>query len=360
MAKKRLLFIFFLLILISAYLVPNMLAHYKKEEPDLQRVNNITVSSNKEKVDLIILKIAHYFPESHPQHIALVQKFIPLVEEGSNWKIRVEVYPNSQLGGEKEYIQGVRNGTIEMGIGGQSLAELLPGFKVIEFPYLFSSYDEAKRILNSDIGNKATEGLDALGVYSLAWSLNGFRQISTYDKSSKELESQGNNKIATTFSTENAEALKVIGFDAVPTHVEEMSITLKQKAVDGHDNPPLLSYYNGWYETQKYIFITNHIISPTMYLVGEKFWTSLPEEYKVLIKNASKETADYETELLKDAEKDIFNTLKSKGVEMEYPDIAAYKEEIMPLYDKWASNNTMRDLLDEIISEKEKLDNHSN
>ncbi|MDK2934036.1 MAG: TRAP-type transport system periplasmic protein [Clostridiales bacterium] len=356
MKKIVLLSICILALFISIYTITTIWMKDNNQHVEIKRDRQPPIIDKKEKLDIIILKFAHYFPESHPQHIALVEKFVPIVEEGSNWKIRVEVYPNNQLGGEKEYIQGVRNGTIEMGLGGQSITEILPSMKVIEFPYIFDSYDQAKAILNGEVGDKITKGIDALGMHSLAWSLNGFRQISTYEKFKTDHGQTDKLKLATIFSKPNIDTLKVMGFDVLPLDMNEMSIVLKQQVIDGHDNPPLLSYYNGWNEKQKEITITNHIISPAMYMISSKFWDTLSEEYKELIWKASRESADYEIELLKEVEKEIFNTLKDKGVEIVYPKLDAYKDAVYPLYEGWIANNSeIKSIFDEVLNEKMKI-----
>lgn len=314
--------------------------------------------NNDEQENIIILKIAHYFHESHPQHMALSEKFVPMVEEGSNWKIRVEVYPNNQLVGEKEYIQGVRHGTIEMCIGGEPLDDLLPKMKVIKFPYMFDNYDQAKTLLNGELGVKVTEGIEALGIRSLAWSLNGFRQISisTYEDPLTNNEQQPKLKLATNSSRPNIDTLKIMGFDVVSLGVEDTTMILKQRLADGHDNPPLLSYYNGWYEGQRTITITNHVISPAMYMISTKFWNTLPDEYKKLITKAAKESADYEIELLKKAEKDLFDTLKNKGLDVQYPDLTSYKKAVYPLYKEYTNSSAeLENIFKEILEVKTKL-----
>lgn len=357
MLKKRILISGCLvMVLIFIYVSSNITNTNNEQEVESEVGQEYRLLNNREKVDLIVLKLAHYFPESHPQHIALSQKFAPMVEEGSDWKIRVEVYPNNQLGEEQEYIQGVRNGTIEMCIGRQSLAEIFPKLKITEFPYMFDSYEQVELLLNGKLGNKITEGMDSLGVRSLSWSLNGFRQICTYEKS---LISTGNGeklKLATTFFKPNIETLKTMGFDVFPVSINQTTMVLKQNMVDGHDNPPLMSYYNGWYEKQKNIFITNHVTSLDMYIVSDKFWVTLSKEHQELLKAASTESASYEIELLRKAEKDIFNTLEEQGVKMEYPDLVPYKKAVQPYYLEWMNHdNKLKEIFDELISEKAKI-----
>ncbi|WHH59080.1 TRAP transporter substrate-binding protein [Petroclostridium sp. X23] len=302
--------------------------------------------------EMIILKIAHNYPESHPQHLALVEKFIPMVQEQSSWKIRVETYPNNQLIGEKGYIQGVKHGTIEMCIGSQSVEDILPKMSIIKYPYIFDSYEQAMNVLNGEFGNKIIEGMDALGVRCLAWTLNGFRQISI---SQKDIPNKGYLRkplLATAFSGINLDTLKAMQFDALSLDVQDTAMALRQNVVDGHDSPPLLSYNNGWYNNQKKIIVTNHIISPTMYLISDKFWRSLSKEHRELIEKAAKESAAYEVKLLRKAEEDIFKALEQKGIEIEYPDITVYKRTVSPLYNEWLNNNDeLKKLLNQLINE---------
>jgi len=353
--KKYLLIISIIVIVLSVLLYKQIFLD-SRDSGILDIIKSERLPDEVKAADIMVLKIAHYFPESHPQHIALSQKFSHIVESGSDWKIRVEIYPNAQLGDEQTYIQGIKNGTIEMCIGRQSLSEIFPKLTIAEFPYIFDNYEQVKALLNGEVGDKITEGLEDLGAYSLGWSLNGFRQISVNKTSINPFEKEKKLKLATSFFEPGIETLRALGFDVFPVSINQTQMALKQNMVDGQDNPPLLSYYNGWYESQTNILMTNHIISSDMYLVSKDFWEDLSEEHKELLKYASRESINYEIELLKQVEQDIFDTLEENGVKLEYPDISSYKEMLQPYYIKWINNDVeLKEVYEFIQEEKMKI-----
>ena len=125
------------------------------------------------------LKIANYFAETHPQNIALRETFKPMIESESKGEINVEIYPNNQLGAEKEFIEGTKLGTIEMCVMGMLLAENYPKLKLVEFPYIFENIDKGFTLLNGEIGAELTDGIAAKEhIRALAWNVNGIRAVS--------------------------------------------------------------------------------------------------------------------------------------------------------------------------------------
>ena len=130
------------------------------------------------KKKAVTLKLANYFAENHPQNIALNSKFKPILEESTKGAIKVEIYPNNQLGAEKEFIEGTKLGSIEMGIIGVMLSEKYPILKVAEFPYLFDNVDIGYKLLNDNIDELTADLLKGDGLRALGVSVNGVRAIS--------------------------------------------------------------------------------------------------------------------------------------------------------------------------------------
>ncbi|WP_461206222.1 TRAP transporter substrate-binding protein [Clostridium sp. DL1XJH146] len=343
MRKKLLYFIIFAVSSIAIVIFISLFFNRGKDiSSKLEIIKDNNIEDEQELVDynkdLIVLKVAHYLPESHPQHTALMNKFVPIIEEESNWKIKVELYPNNKLGKESEYIEGVKKGTIEIGIGSQSLLDEINELNIIKFPYVFENYNEAEQILNNKVSPVIEKELLDIGIRNLGWGLNGFNQISTLRKF--RLNSDGQElKIATQQDQLNIEILQSIGFEPYISNISETKMLLRQKIIDGYEYPLLLNYYNQWYKYQRYLYVTNHTLSADMYMINEEFFQSLSEENKNLIIYALKETAEYEVELLENLEENIYKTLEKEGVNIEYPKLDEYKEKIQPLYNQLLGND---------------------
>lgn len=284
----------------------------------------------------ITLKIANYYAESHPQNIALKEVFKPMVEKGSDGVIKVEIYPNNQLGAEKEFIEGTKLGSIEMNLMGVLLSEQFPKLKVMEFPFLFDSPEQGYKILSDEkISSEVTEGLSSAGLKVLGYSVNGVRAISNSKRAINSVEDCKGIKLRVPQVKQHIEMAKALGINAVTMPISEVFTALQQKVVDGQENPPTTVLASGWYEAQKYIALTNHMIAYNAITVNEKFFNSLTNDQKELLKKASKAFSEKELQLYTEAAKNDIETLKTKGVEFTTPDIKPFKEIVIKnAYDK--------------------------
>ncbi len=305
------------------------------------------MSKRTEPTDIIILKIAHEMPETHPQHTALTQIFAPLVESGSDWKIRVEIYPDQKLGNEAAYMEGVRKGTVEMCIGSQTIAGLLPWLGITELPYLFKDYEHFIEVMNSDIGTELTEGLDELGLVNIGWTTNGFRQVSL-----TTVHIEGENRVLRIGSdgTEpNRYVLKAMGYNPRTVDMKQLTVAIQQSLVEGHDFPLMTAFYNGWTNNQKYLQVTRHILDYDMYLINNDFWESLDEPERILIMDAAEASANYEAELLLAAEEEIMENFKNTGVPIVEYDPMSIMDDVNAFNLEWIGDDAKLKLLYERI-----------
>jgi TRAP-type C4-dicarboxylate transport system substrate-binding protein len=301
--------------------------------------------------DIKVIKIAHSFPEYHPQHMALVQKFAQIVGEESNWKIMVEIFPNNELGKESQYIKGVQNGTIEMCIGGESLIEYIPTLRVMNFPYIFENYEDMRKVLNSDLINDSFKQIEELGMHALAWGFNGVNQISTFEKDITIQEDTSLQIATTTSNKDTIEALEEIGFDIYNTDNDSLSWILKQREIDGHATSMVESFYNGWYDDQTKLFVFNYSFNPTMYIINDKFWNELTDEEKNIIQKAAEETAEYELKILEIMEENIYKNLTKKEIDIQLLNFNVYKDKIQLLYNDWINgDNDLQESYNKLIN----------
>ena len=248
-------------------------------------VNSSETQASPNKV--ITLKIANYYAENHPQNIALNGVFRPMIESGSKGSIRVEIYPDNQLGAEKVFIEGTKRGTIEMCIMGMMLAEDYPRLKIVEFPYIFEDVDMGFTLLNGEIGAELTEGIiENENIRPLAWNVNGIRAISNSRKPINSLDDCAGLKLRVPQVKHFIEMAKSLGFGVVTMPMSEIFTALQQKVVDGQENPPTTVLTSGWYEVQKYIALTNHMIGYNIIAINEGFYHELSDDQKQIIEKA--------------------------------------------------------------------------
>lgn len=302
-----------------------------------------------------VIKVANYFAEDHPQNVALREKFKKMVEEESKGELEVQIFPNSTLGAEKEFYDGVRNGTIEMGLPGLIMQADIPKMAAPEWPFLFKDFEHAKTVLNGPIGEELTEDLESKhGVKPLAWSANGFRMFSS-NQTIASLEDFNGLRLRMPNIPNYIELGKLLGANITPLPISEVFTALEQKVVDGQDNPIATVRASGWYEVQSDILESKHMFSPNLYIINSKFWNGLTKEQQKIIEKASKESADYEFELLEKSYEEDKKFLQDNGLKFTTPSdefSAEMEEAAQPLYEKiYSEFDWAKDLADRIRDE---------
>lgn len=284
----------------------------------------------------ITIKVANYFAEDHPQNIALEEKFKPLVEDGSDGAIKVEIYPNSQLGAEEEFYDGVRNGTIEMGIPGMIMQAAVEKLAVPEWPFLFVDYEHVQKVLNGPIGDELTEDLEEIhGVKALAWSANGFRMFSA-NKTIASLEDFNGLRLRMPNIPNYIDLGQRLGANVSPLAISEVFTGLEQGVIDGQDNPIATVRASGWYEVQTDVLESNHMFSPNLYIINSDFWDTLTPEHQELIQESATESAEYEFKLMEESYEEDKEYLEEQGIIFTTPDESfksAMSDAVAPMYD---------------------------
>lgn len=281
----------------------------------------------------VVLKLANYYAESHPQNVALKEKFKPMLEKAANGTIKVELYPNNQLGAEKEFTEGVKAGTIEMGILGTLMSDKYQILKVAEFPFLFDNVDQGYKILSDNLP-EITKDMSKEGIKVLGVSVNGVRAVSNSKKPVNSLDDMKGMKMRIPQNNMYIEMGKALNWNITTMALSEVFTSLQQKVIDGQENPPTTVLANGWNEAQKYLAITDHCIAFNYVSVNEKFFNSLSKEQQDALTAAVKAFTDEEVKLYKEAAKKDIETLKSKGMEITYPDRESFKKAVFGVYDK--------------------------
>jgi len=291
---------------------------------------HIVFCADSEKT--VTLKLANYFAESHPQNIALMKVFKPMVESGSKGTIKVEIYPNNQLGAEKEFIEQVKLGSVEMVIMGVMLSEKFPILKVGEFPYLFNNVDTGYKLLNANIDEISADPLKVDGLRILGVTVNGVRAISNSKRPINTPQDCKGIKLRVPQISYYITMGKALGFNVVTMAYSEIFTALQQGVIDGQENPPTTVLVSGWWEAQKYIALTDHAIAYNYVTINEKFFQSLSKKNQDVIKAAVKAYAAEELKLYKQAMQKDIETLKTKGIQFTTPSRKPFKDLVLAVY----------------------------
>lgn len=286
------------------------------------------------------IKMAYVVPETQSTHIAAAEVFKPYVEEASEGRIKVELYPNGQLGGDRQAIESVQLGTVHMTIPAVAvLSGFEPKFQVFDLPFVFKSKEAAYKALDGELGDRLAALLIPLGMRNLAFAENGFRHVSNNKGPITKPEDLAGFKIRTMENPVHMATFKALGANPTPISFGELYTALQQKVVDAQENPIPLVYTSKFYEVQKYYSLTGHVYAATVVLVNDAFFTSLPEDLQDILVEGAVRYRTYQRELSQKQDEEMIAKLREAGMEVNElteEQKRAFIEKTLPVYDQFA------------------------
>lgn len=272
-----------------------------------------TNSTKNETEDTYKLTVAVGFNEDQPAAFGL-KKFKEDVEAKSDGKISVELFFNGIMGGDTEITDAVIQGNITMGVPGVSpMGSYVKELTAIDTPFLFSSVEQARATLDSDVGQEMLDAMSKVGLKGLAfWENGGFRNL-TCNKEVHTVSDLKGLKIRVVQSDLHVALWTALGANPAPLSYSELYTALQQKAFDCQENSLSNIQSSKFYEVQKYIINTKHVYAALACFINEDFWNSLPAEYQELIQTSVKECNEYSRKLTSEQEIKIHEFLEDYG-----------------------------------------------
>ena len=210
------------------------------------------------------IKFGYSASDKEANIITFYNTFEKYVEEASGGRIAVDVYANAQLGGERQMLEGMTLGTIEMAMLSPGIAaNIAPKFQVIDLPYLFNDRAAAYKALDGKLGQTLNDQILPKGVRLLCFPENGFRQITNNKAPIKSPADLKGVKVRVQPIPAHLELFKAFGANPTPVDFGELYTALLQKTVDAQENSITLIYSSKLYEVQKYLTMSNHVYAPS-------------------------------------------------------------------------------------------------
>ena len=293
----------------------------------------------------IVLKVAHVEAEDRSTHKALLE-FEKEVEEKSDGRIDVQIYPNAELGGDEELCEAVAMGTIQMALPSTSvLTSYNEEIGVLDMPYLFKDAQSAFNALDGDLGDQISEWIAGNGFVSLGYTYNGPRCTTNSVHPISTPADLAGLKIRVMSSPVFIRMYEVLGANPTPMSFSEVFTGLQQNVIDGQESPLSTIDSSSFAEVQKYLSLTGHFWTNECLLINEKLWESLPEEWQTILQEEvdACETRIREKNIQSD--QDLVAKLESEGMEVNEVDKSAFAEKLQPLYDEWEGKVIGSDLM---------------
>jgi len=259
----------------------------------------------------IVIKFSHVVSPETPKGKAAL-KFKQLAEDGTHGRVKVEVYPNSQLYKDKEELEALQIGSVQM--LAPSLSKFGPlgvrGFEMFDLPYMFQSEEQFLQLTNGPIGTELMASLSPKGIKGLAFWSGGFHVYSA-NKPLRRPEDLKGLKMRIPSSKVLEATLLTMGALPQTMAFSEVYQGLQSGVVDGTEN--ILSSYTSqkYFEVQKYITLTNHTHTGYAMIANKKFWDGLPQDVQAVLTKAIAQASDFEEQLVSQENKDALAELKS-------------------------------------------------
>lgn len=235
------------------------------------------------------IKFGYSASDKETNFITFEDTFKKHVEEASKGRVVVDLYANAQLGGERQMLEGMTLGTIEMAMLSPGIAaNIAPKFQVLDLPYLFKDRAAAYKVLDGKLMGILNEQLLPKGVRLVGFAENGFREITNNTKVIKSPADLKGLKIRVQPIPAHLELFKAFGANPTPVDFGELYTALLQKTVDAQENPVTLIYSSKLYEVQKYMTMSDHVYAPSALFISEAFYKRLPADLQKIVMDGAK------------------------------------------------------------------------
>lgn len=286
------------------------------------------------------IKLAHSLGTSHPVHEAMMY-MAKKVEENSNGKLKLEVYPNSQLGSEQQCLELLQIGSLGMTkVSSAVMENFSPDLKVYGYPYLFKDYVHRYKVYDSQIGQELLLGGEKFWLRGLTYFDAGSRSFYTKEKMIKSPDDLKGLKIRVMQSPTSIDMVKSFGGSPTPISWGELYTSLQQGVVDGAENNLPSFYTSKHYEVCKYYSVNEHSAMPDILVMGTIIWKGLSDQEKEWLMDAVKDASQYQRKLWRESEEIALTEIKKAGVEVHYPDKSLFEEKSNKMIQSLKNENT--------------------
>lgn len=259
------------------------------------------------------------------------------VEKDSDGRIKVEIFPGGALGGERDIIESVQLGTIDMAMTSTSVVgNFVPDVLVFDIPFLFRNTAHARAVVDGPVGQDILKKFEAQNLVGLGYGENGFRHLTNNKHEVKTPADMSGMSIRTMENPIHIKAFSQLGARPTPIAWPELYAALQQGVVDGEENPISNIITAKFFQVQKYLALTGHVYAPTVILIAPATWSKLSDADKTIVKaGVAKAIAAQRAEVEK-LEATGVETLRKAGMEVNEVDKSQFSALLEPAYADFA------------------------
>ncbi|HEX9277654.1 MAG TPA: TRAP transporter substrate-binding protein [Casimicrobiaceae bacterium] len=281
------------------------------------------------------IRFAHAAPTAHAWHL-WAEQFKKTIEEKTGGKIQVQIFPNAQMGNERDTAQAVRIGSIEMGAIGVGLMNWVPEMSITDAPFLWKNRAQAYKAIAGAFGDDLRKRSLEKGFMLTGWTDLGFRCMTNNKHPIIAVKDMQNLKMRVPNSKAYIAMMQATGASTVAVDLSELYLALRQGIADGQDTPPSVVKSNKYYEVQKYVSKTDHILTTAYTVANPKFFDSLSADEQKIFLAACSDADDYLRQYTQKDEAEAYNFLKNQGMQVSLDvDVESFRTACAPVIEKF-------------------------
>lgn len=302
----------------------------------------------------LVLKAGHAASTSNTGHKAFEYLNQQLTEK-TDGRVSIEIFPNSQLGSERELVESIQLGNVDLTfVSSAVLGNFNKEFFALDIPFLFKDRDSVYGILDGEIGTDLLTSLEKVGIKGLGYWENGFRQLTNSKKVIKTPEDLKGMKMRTMENEVHIAAWKSVGANPAPLAFGELFTALQQGTFEAQEGPINLFYDMKFNEVQKFISKTNHVYSPWPVLINPDVYAQISEEDRAAFDQAILDTTDYQRKLAQEAdEKAEAAMTEVTFTDLSAEELAAFSDLMGPVHDL-VKKKVGEDIVNKLVEEASK------
>lgn len=285
------------------------------------------MQSCKKDDDIKMMYLAHTLPQTHPVHKGILE-FQKALNEKSGGKIQIKIFPDGQLGSEREALELLQIGSVAVTkVSAATLSNFVPEYHILGIPYLFKDKQHQYDVLEGEVGKSILEKGSKFWLRGLCYYDAGSRSFYTSNKAIRKPEDLKGLKIRVMNNQMAINMVEALGGSPTPMAYGELYTAIQQGVVDGAENNPPSFVSSNHYEVSKYYTLDQHSSVPDVLLIGTKFWEKLTAEEKQWVQEAADESSQAEKVFWQNSVEESMETARKAGVEIIIPDKFLFQEQ---------------------------------
>lgn len=294
------------------------------------------------------IKLAHGLDMSHPVHKAM-ELMGKELEKKSNGKLKLEIYPNQQLGSERQCLELLQIGSLDMTkVSAAVMENFSPDMKVFGLPFIFRNRKHTFSVLDGDIGKELLNGGQKYWLKGLGYYDAGSRSFYSKEKAVETPKDLEGLKIRVMESVTAMNMVSTLGGSPTPISYGELYTALQQGVVDGAENNPPSFYLSRHYEVCKFYSLNEHTTIPDVLIISTHLWESLSEEEQSWMQTAADASVKYQRKLWAKSELEALDAVKKAGVQVVRPDKTVFMNKVETIYESYKDDEKIYSLIKRI------------